>query len=154
MHSREATNTNFIDFGLTWLGLEPMIYHTRGEHANHYTTRCGAVYLQDPHNINRIISNIFVLYPYNKIELSPVFTYKIHTTENYHQYIPTRSTQQRTIMRIYLPDPHNRERSPVFTYQIHTTENYHDNLLTRSTQQQRTIMIIYLPDPHNRELSW
>ena len=36
--SREATHTNFIVFGLTWLGLEPMIYLTQGEHANHYTT--------------------------------------------------------------------------------------------------------------------
>jgi hypothetical protein len=31
-----ATNTNFIVFGLTRLGLEPTIYHTRGKHANHY----------------------------------------------------------------------------------------------------------------------
>ena len=30
--SREATNTNFIVFGSTRLGLEPMIYHTQGEH--------------------------------------------------------------------------------------------------------------------------
>ena len=34
----EATNTNFIVFGLIRSGLEPKIYHTRGEHANHYTT--------------------------------------------------------------------------------------------------------------------
>ena len=34
----EATNTNFIVFGLTRLGLEPTIYRTRGEHAGHYTT--------------------------------------------------------------------------------------------------------------------
>ena len=33
--SREATNTNFIVFGLTWLGLEPTIHHIRGEHASH-----------------------------------------------------------------------------------------------------------------------
>jgi hypothetical protein len=39
--SGEATNTNFIVFGLTRSGIDPMIYHTRGEHANHYTT--GAV---------------------------------------------------------------------------------------------------------------
>jgi hypothetical protein len=26
-----------IVFGLTWLGLEPMIYYTRGEHIYHYT---------------------------------------------------------------------------------------------------------------------
>ena len=32
----EATNTNFIVFGLIRPGLEPTIYHTRGEHANHY----------------------------------------------------------------------------------------------------------------------
>jgi hypothetical protein len=38
MLSKEATNTNFIVFGLTRSGFEPMIYHTRGEHANHYTT--------------------------------------------------------------------------------------------------------------------
>jgi hypothetical protein len=33
-----ATNTTFIVFGLTKLSLEPTIYSTRGEHANHYTT--------------------------------------------------------------------------------------------------------------------
>ena len=34
----EATNTNFIVFGLTRPALEPTIYRTRGDHANHYTT--------------------------------------------------------------------------------------------------------------------
>ena len=38
MLSGEATNTNFLVFGLTRLGLEPTIYRTRGKHANHYTT--------------------------------------------------------------------------------------------------------------------
>ena len=33
----EATNTIFIVFGLTRLGIEPTIYRTRSEHANHYT---------------------------------------------------------------------------------------------------------------------
>ena len=36
--SREAANTNFIVFGLTWPVLEYTIYRTRGEYANHYTT--------------------------------------------------------------------------------------------------------------------
>jgi hypothetical protein len=36
MPSGEATNTNFIVFGLTRPGLEPMIYLTREEHAYHY----------------------------------------------------------------------------------------------------------------------
>jgi hypothetical protein len=36
MLSGEATHINFIVFGLTRLGLEPTIYRTRGEHANHY----------------------------------------------------------------------------------------------------------------------
>ena len=36
--SEEATNTNFKVVGLTCPGLEPTIYCTRGEHANHYTT--------------------------------------------------------------------------------------------------------------------
>ena len=33
-----ATNTNFIVFGLTRRGLEFTVYHTQGEHANHYVT--------------------------------------------------------------------------------------------------------------------
>ena len=36
--SGEATNTNFIVFSLTRPGLEPTIYCTRDEHANHYAT--------------------------------------------------------------------------------------------------------------------
>ena len=38
MLSGEATNTNFIVFGLTRPGLEFTIYRTRGEHANHCAT--------------------------------------------------------------------------------------------------------------------
>jgi hypothetical protein len=34
----EATNTNFIVFGLTRPGLEPTIYRTPDEHNNHYAT--------------------------------------------------------------------------------------------------------------------
>jgi hypothetical protein len=36
--SGETTNSNFIVFGLTRPGLEPTIYRTRGEQANHYAT--------------------------------------------------------------------------------------------------------------------
>ena len=35
--SGEAANTNFIVFTLTRSGLEPTIYNTWGEDANHYT---------------------------------------------------------------------------------------------------------------------
>ena len=38
MLSIEVTNTNLIVSGFTRSGLELMIYHTRDEHANHYTT--------------------------------------------------------------------------------------------------------------------
>jgi hypothetical protein len=34
----EAKNTNFIVFGLTQSVLEPTMYRTRDEHANHYIT--------------------------------------------------------------------------------------------------------------------
>jgi hypothetical protein len=37
INSGEAANTNFMVFGLTWSGLEPTIYRTRGE----YAYRCG-----------------------------------------------------------------------------------------------------------------
>ena len=36
--SGEAANTNFIVFGLTRTRREPTRFHTRGEHATHYTT--------------------------------------------------------------------------------------------------------------------
>jgi hypothetical protein len=38
MLSGEAINTDFVIFGLTQPWLEPKIYHTCGEHANHFTT--------------------------------------------------------------------------------------------------------------------
>ena len=38
MLSEDAATTNFIVFGLTRPGLEPTIYRTRDEHANHYPT--------------------------------------------------------------------------------------------------------------------
>ena len=43
--SREATNTNLIVFGLTRPRLEPTVYHTRGEHANHYATDAVCMYI-------------------------------------------------------------------------------------------------------------
>ena len=45
MFSGETANTNFIVFGLTQSGLEPTIYLTQGEHANHYTTDEPTIYL-------------------------------------------------------------------------------------------------------------
>jgi hypothetical protein len=41
MHSGEATLQ--IQIFSLWLGLEPTIYRTRGEHANHYTCTTDAV---------------------------------------------------------------------------------------------------------------
>ena len=38
MLGREATNINFIVFGLTQPGFEHMVYYTWGEHINHSTT--------------------------------------------------------------------------------------------------------------------
>ena len=38
MLSIEAASTNFIVFGLTQPWPDPTTYHTRGEHANHYST--------------------------------------------------------------------------------------------------------------------
>jgi hypothetical protein len=49
MLSGEAINTNLIGFGLTQSGLKPTIYHTRDEHANHYTT--DAVFNQQDNKI-------------------------------------------------------------------------------------------------------
>ena len=39
MLSGEATNTNLTVLGFTRPGVEPMVYHTRDEHANQYTTQ-------------------------------------------------------------------------------------------------------------------
>ena len=45
MLSGEAADTNFIVFGLTRPMLEPTIYRTRGEHANHYTSDAVHTYI-------------------------------------------------------------------------------------------------------------
>jgi hypothetical protein len=42
MLSGEARHTNFLVFGLIQPGLEPTIYHTRGEHITH---QCGKKYI-------------------------------------------------------------------------------------------------------------
>ena len=44
MLSGDSTNTNSIVFGLNQSVLERTIYHTRGEHANHYTTDVAKTY--------------------------------------------------------------------------------------------------------------
>ena len=57
--SKEATNTNVIVFGLTWPGLEHMIYRTRGEHANHYAIDSLSNYDKYHYIINCLRSRIF-----------------------------------------------------------------------------------------------
>ena len=54
MLSGEATSTNLTVFGLTRSGLEPTIYRTRGEHANHSNT---SAVKDDSYIINNTISN-------------------------------------------------------------------------------------------------
>ena len=62
MLSGEATNTNFIVFGLTRSVLEPTIYHTRDEHDNHYTTDEVRLIARRTKKISYIVATIsFVL---------------------------------------------------------------------------------------------
>ena len=49
MLGREAAKTNFIVFGLTRQGLEPMIYRTRAKHVDHYTTNAVVFGLDKSH---------------------------------------------------------------------------------------------------------
>jgi hypothetical protein len=49
----EATHINFLVFGLTRPRLEPTIYRTRGEHANHYDT--DVVSLFSFHNLRKLM---------------------------------------------------------------------------------------------------
>ena len=53
MHSGEATHTNFKVFDLTRPGLELKIYHTRGEHANQYTTDAVNPQCDKGHKVNK-----------------------------------------------------------------------------------------------------
>jgi hypothetical protein len=57
--SEEATNTNITGFGLTWPGLEHMIYRTWGEHANHYATDSLSNYDQYHYILNFLRRRIF-----------------------------------------------------------------------------------------------
>jgi hypothetical protein len=56
--SGEATNINFKVFGLTRPGLEPTIYHTRGEHA-HYTNDAVALVFEKIQQTNDIQDHRF-----------------------------------------------------------------------------------------------
>jgi hypothetical protein len=69
MLSREATNTNFIVFGLTRSGLEPTIYHTWYKQDNHYTINVFHSFYKkrkfldtDMYNKEQIISNMLFRY--------------------------------------------------------------------------------------------
>jgi hypothetical protein len=50
----EAINTNFIIFGLTRSVLEPTIFCTRGEYANHYTTDTVSLWFDFKSNVMRM----------------------------------------------------------------------------------------------------
>jgi hypothetical protein len=57
--SGEATNTNFIVFGLTRPGLEPTIYRILGQHADHYTTDAGETTMcTDAQQCQNIMQNV------------------------------------------------------------------------------------------------
>jgi hypothetical protein len=57
----EATNTNFIVFGFTRLGLEHTIYYTRREHANHYTTNAVNISIKTPQRYTKNMKDIYTL---------------------------------------------------------------------------------------------
>ena len=59
LHSGEATNTNYIVFGLTRSGLEPTIYRTQDEHANHYTTDAVDIFSINIKNVLKFKHDIF-----------------------------------------------------------------------------------------------
>jgi hypothetical protein len=60
--SGEATNINLIVFGLTQPVLEPTIYHTRGEHANHYATNEPTIYHTRGEHANHYATNEPTIY--------------------------------------------------------------------------------------------
>jgi hypothetical protein len=71
MLSREATNTNFIVFGLNQLWLELMIYCIRGGHANHYATNVHMVIEE------KNLQELHVIYQ-NEDSFNTLFQFKIH----------------------------------------------------------------------------
>jgi hypothetical protein len=58
----EATDTNFTVLGLTRSGLEPTIYRTQGEHANHYTTDEPTIYRTQGEHANHCTTDEPTIY--------------------------------------------------------------------------------------------
>jgi hypothetical protein len=58
----EATDTNFTVLGLTRSGLEPTIYRTQGEHANHYTTDEPTIYRTQGEHANHYTTDEPTIY--------------------------------------------------------------------------------------------
>ena len=54
----EATNTNVIVFGLIRLGLEPTIYHTRGENVSHCASDAVSFEENTHNDVKSIIKDI------------------------------------------------------------------------------------------------
>ena len=65
MLSEETTNTNFLVFDLTPIGLEPTNYHNRGEHVDHYATDA-------PFNQLKVRRVIYVLALFDVIVIKPL----------------------------------------------------------------------------------
>ena len=86
MLNGEATNTDFLVFGLIRLGFEPTIYRTCGEHANHYATdavdhRIGMFYYQTVRdNIQLSVVKVFTLCPTRSGLVAATKAYNIFDT--------------------------------------------------------------------------
>ena len=63
MLSGEVTQIPILVFGLTRPGLEPTIYRTRGEHANHYATDAVTTVYMNPKNCVRVSKYVHTVSP-------------------------------------------------------------------------------------------
>ena len=67
----------FLVFGLTRSGLEPKIYHTRGKHANHYTSDGVEIHLSVHSLLNWnnhiLLSQVTFVFTFQKINLQHIY---------------------------------------------------------------------------------
>ena len=124
--SEKATKTYFIVFGFTRSGLEPTIYHIRGDHEDHYTTRSTTSEAS-----TRTITPQDL--PHPRRALGPLHHKIYHIRGGHEDHCTTRSTTSeagtRTIAPQDLPHP-RRARGPLHHKIYHTRGDHEDHCTT------------------------
>ena len=130
MFRGEATNTNYIVFGLTWSLLEPIIYHTRGEH--------DAVFGLS--TTLEASTMLFLVYLPHSRRARCCFWSIYHTRGEHDAVFGLSTTLEASTMLFLVYLPHSRRARCCF-WSIYHTRGEHDAVFGLSTTLEASTML-------------